>query len=365
MNLKALIPKKREISDYDIEMLNVKAADAFIIRFKYVGEKKYHIILVDAGNVGDGDTILNHIRKFNDNPVIDLAIVTHPDADHFGGYITMLKHIKDHDDIAIPIHRFWINNPQKSHINVDDVKYVRTQKGVNERAASIWDINDNNLVKLIEGCGIPSDEVFARTKWIINDGVIEVKTISEDPVFPGCTIIGPTKKYFEELAPNLRFDNMKFFSEEAQPKDEDEVEFEPSDECLSKVLDEANDDGSAHNQSSLIFLWEPKQGEKFLFMGDAGYAAFQHIKPIHKKMIKGVTWLKVPHHGSMHNLNTEMIKHIAPHTAYISTESRGHYLSQCTVNALKNAGVNVYSTHHKGHNILHGHRDGYKTEEKL
>lgn len=359
------IPTKQEISEYDIEMLNVKAADAFILRYKYVGDESYHIILVDAGNVGDGDTILRHIIKYNAKPTIDLAIVTHPDADHFGGFISMLKHIKAKDDIAVPIGRFWINDPQKSHVDVDDVKYVRTQRSVNEKVASIWDINDDNLVRLIEDCQIQSDEVFARTKWIEKAGRIEVITIQEDVIFPGCTIIGPTKEYFEELIPNLRFDNLKFVNDDSESKDEDDVDFQPSNECLSRALDTAEDDGSAHNQSSIIFLWEPKEGEKFLFMGDAGYAAFQHIKPIHKKMIHGVSWLKVPHHGSMHNLNSEMIKHFSPKTAYISTEKREHYLSQCTVNALKNAGVDVYSTHFENSNILRGHRDGYSPAKKM
>ena len=364
MNLHSLL--RKEISEYDIEMLNVKAADAFILRYKYEGEEKYHIVLVDAGNVCDGDNILNHIRKYNANPVIDLAIVSHPDKDHFGGFIPLLKHIKSNDGNGIAINKFWINDPQNSHIDVDDVKYVRTQKGVNERAASIWDHSGDNLIQLIQDCKIPAIEKFADTKIIIRKDTSTISTIPVDSFdeFPGCTIIGPTRNYFDELAPNMRYDNMVMFSEKSE-NDEDDEEFVVTDDCLSASLDNAADDASAHNQSSLIFLWEPKAGEKFLFMGDASYASFKNLKPIHKRLVKNVSWLKVPHHGSMHNLNSEMIKHFSPKTAYISTEKRGHYLSQCTVNALKNAGVDVYSTHFENSNILRGHREGYSLAKKL
>ena len=364
MNLHSLMEKK--ISDYDIEMLNVKAADAFILRYMYEGDERYHIILVDAGNVSDGDNILEHIKKYNVEPVIDLAIVTHPDKDHFGGFIPMLKHIKANDDKKIKIKKFWINNPQNYHIDVTNVKYIRTQNGVNERAASIWDHSDDNLVQLIEDCKIPMREKFAETDWETQSEPFKilVHPVRSFDEFPGCTIIGPTKKYFEELAPNMRFDNMVMFSE-VKENDEDEDDFVVTDDCLSYALDNASDDDSAHNQSSLIFLWEPQAGKKYLFMGDAGYAAFNKLKLTHKKLVQNVTWLKVPHHGSMHNLNSEMIRYFSPKTAYISTEKRGHYLSQCTVNALKNAGVDVYSTHLENSNILRGHREGYSPAKKM
>lgn len=103
MNYRELAkPQPLRIVDYHIEMLSVGAADSFIIY--YIDSKGNHkLILVDAGAYNDGQNIINHIRKWYPNHVIDLAIVTHPDDDHFGGFVKMLEKIKDTEGDAIPI----------------------------------------------------------------------------------------------------------------------------------------------------------------------------------------------------------------------------------------------------------------------
>ena len=111
-----------------------------------------------------------------------------------------------------------------------------------------------------------------------------------------------------------------------------------------------------------MFVFEPEQGKKFLFTGDAGVEAFANIHKCHRNMIKNVYWLKVPHHGSKHNLDSKSILYLHPKVAYISTEKQGHYLNQCTINALKQIGCKVYSTHRNQANFLHnGEREGYTT----
>lgn len=165
--------------------------------------------------------------------------------------------------------------------------------------------------------------------------------------------------YFEKLAPNMRYDNLKGYSYDA--KDDDEA-FRPTESCLSKALDDATDDSSVHNQSSLIFMFEPEIGKKYLFMGDAGVEALANIPQCHKKAIKDIYWLKVPHHGSKHNLDSKTILFLHPKEAYISTEKQGHYLNQCTINALKQIGCKVFSTHRNKANFLHhGEREEYTT----
>lgn len=83
---------------YEIEMIDVKAADAFLIH--YVEDNgESHIIMVDSGNYDDADKILTHIRTHYDKVkksgwsgyVIDAAIVTHPDDDHIGGFVHILE----------------------------------------------------------------------------------------------------------------------------------------------------------------------------------------------------------------------------------------------------------------------------------
>jgi len=172
---------------------------------------------------------------------------------------------------------------------------------------------------------------------------------------PKITIISPTRDYYESLLPKFR-NRVKFlWNLESLEENEYSEEKDTSDnDTLSKTLDAANDDGSAHNQSSIVFLLETDGGEKFLFTGDAGRDAFNHVPQYLLGSFDGVDWMKVPHHGSKHNLDTTIIRHIKPKEAYISTEKEGKYLNRCTVFALKKNNTKVYSTCQNRSSIRHG-----------
>ena len=340
---------------YQIEMLNVEAADAFIIYCINETNKEY-LILVDSGNYKDGNKILSHIKKYYPTKSIDLAIVTHPDKDHYGGFINMLEQISNKEGNKINIEKFWVHDPA-NHIDKGEVKWITKQSTVNVNARTVYDLEDHdNLISLIDKLRIPREEKFSSKGC--------------DKEFPFINIIGPEKEFFKGLVPDFRNDELNFFKKEGdenykEDEDEDNVE------SLSKTLDEAKDDTSAHNQSSLIFLFTSSGNKKYLFMGDAGKLAYKNIIDSKKELIKDVSWLKVPHHGSKHNLDSNMIKYINPETAYISTAGIGNFLNQCTVNSLKksrNNNCEVYSTHKSKSNFLHNGiepRTGYSKSEPL
>lgn len=76
------------VTNYQIEMLNVGAADALLIYYTF--DRGDRLILVDGGNYSDGERIMNHIHAYYPRrPYIDLAIITHPDDDHIGGVVKM------------------------------------------------------------------------------------------------------------------------------------------------------------------------------------------------------------------------------------------------------------------------------------
>ena len=348
------------VKDYHIEMLSVGAADAFIL-YVIDAQDEEHLILIDAGNYKDGDKIIDHIRKYYSNPVIDLAIVTHCDDDHYGGFVRMLEKLSNGDRDAITIRQFWVNDPSKNHIDVNDVKYVNSRPVVNNRAREIYNCRDLNLLELIDSLRIPRTEKFAES---INNGYGLPPIIRPDSHFTFLYIIGPTKAYYEELIPKFR-DDLKY-------KESDNMYNESADiatnDSLSPTLDAADDDSSAHNQSSMIILFQPQENKKYLFMGDAGRDAFNHILTPHKSLIEKIQWLKVPHHGSKHNLDSEMIKWIKPKVAYISANSNDEYANRCTINALKRSRCDVYSTHKDHCNLIYkqiGEREGYSTATPL
>ena len=334
---------------YEIEMLDVKAADAFLIH--YVEDNgTSHIIMVDSGNYEDADKITNHIRKYYDKItnngwygyVIDYAVVSHPDDDHIGGYVHMLEDIRDGKLKDISFRSFWVNDPTKHEFEPDDVKNVRTQKTLDAKLKSVYDYNEDaskNLLDLIDSVGVHREEAFA----------------GEYLDSPKISILSPTKEYYESLLPKFR-NRLKFpwaleSLEENQYSEDKDVS---DNNTLSKTLDAANDDRSAHNQSSIVFLLETDEGDKFLFTGDAGRDAFNHVPQELLASFKGVRWMKVPHHGSKHNLDSTIIRHVNPKEAYISTEKEGIYLSRCTVFALKKNNTKVYSTSQYRSSIRHG-----------
>lgn len=349
--------------EFEVEMLDVKAADAFLIH--YVEENgTSHIIMVDSGNYEDASKITNHIRKYYDKVivngwngyVIDYAVVSHPDDDHIGGYVHMLENILDGKLKDIRFRSFWVNDPTKHEFEPGDVMNVRTQKSLDAKLKCVYDYEEDaskNLLDLIDLVGVHREEVFA----------------GEYLKSPKITILSPTVEYYESLLPKFR-NRLKFhWALEALEENEYSEDKDSSDNnMLSKTLDSASDDGSAHNQSSIVFLLETDEGDKFLFTGDAGRDAFNHIPQELLASFKGVKWMKVPHHGSKHNLDSTIIRHVNPKVAYISTEKEGKYLSRCTVFALKKNNTKVYSTSQNRSTIRHGAikaREGWKDIDPL
>jgi len=348
---------------YEIEMLDVNAADAFLIH--YIDDSEVsHIIMVDSGNYEDADKIIDHIHKYYDKVntngwngyIIDIAIVTHPDDDHIGGFVHMLEYLRDGQLCDFNIKNFWVNDPTAHEFVPDDVKLVQTQKALDTRLKLVYNYKEDeqkNLIDLIDSLKISREEAFA----------------GEYLDTPNITILGPTKEYYENLLPKFRnrlnfrigLENLEevFYSAENDTHDEN---------TLSKTLDSAKDDTSAHNQSSIVFLFEPEEGKKYIFTGDAGRDAFKHIPQDLRDSFNGVSWMKVPHHGSKHNLDSTIIKHVNPKVAYISTEKQGKYLNRCTINALNNNGTKVYSTSQNRSSIRHhgcGKRKGWTTIEPM
>lgn len=348
--------------DYHIEMLSVGAADAFIL-YVIDTQDNEHLILIDAGNYNDGEKIIKHIRKYYSNPIIDLAIVTHCDDDHYGGFVRMLEKLSNGDRDAIKICQFWVNDPGQNHIDVNDVKYINNQPAVNNRAREIYNCGGLNLLELIDSLRIPRTEKFAES---INNGYGLPPIIRPDSYFTFLYIIGPTKAYYEELTPKFR-DDLEYVKKDPDNKYNESADIATND-SLSPTLDAADDDSSAHNQSSIIILFQPHENKKYLFMGDAGRDAFNHIPTPHKSLIENIQWLKVPHHGSKHNLDSGMIKWINPKVAYISANNNDEYANRCTINALKRSKCDVYSTHQNHSNFIHkqiGEREGYSIATPL
>lgn len=343
-----------EITKFEIDMLDVRAADAFLIHafVNHEGYEYEYVVLVDAGNEGDGEKILNHINTYYTQKYVDLAICTHCDTDHYGGYKELIaEHNKQTSSFQIK--QFRVHDPYK-HVNVDDVKYVRKEQTLRDRLNAAYAFKDGtSLLDLLDNANITREEPFTGKEY------------SPLNIF----VLGPDKDYYETLIPDFRV-NLDFKDEQQDDSYTglNRLYFKTEDEFFSKALENANDDPSKVNQSSVIFAFTP-ENDVFLFTGDAGREALQRVVNIDNEgALKNVEWMKIPHHGSKHNLNSAIISHFHPSTSYISTEKYGKFANICTVNALKKVG-NVYSTHQNRRNICYHRgtpqREGYSTAMPL
>ena len=325
-----------EIAKYEIDMLDVKNADAILIHFFDTSENEY-VVLVDGGNYGAGETVAKFIKSNYSKKQIDLAICTHCDKDHFGGILALLEQMRDNVKEYIPIKKIWIHDPAR-HVERGMIKWITDKEEREVKARSVYDIGDKNLWdvldELIENDRIEWAEPFSNPQDMNQEidwnGVISV--------------VGPTVDYYTKFVPNFRNDLKK--RKNGYKFDEpEEIDIEEADESLNKRIDEAGDDDSPHNRPSVIFLFQPSKNDKCLFTGDASRDSFNNLrdKPLYDSLAN-VRWLKVPHHGSIYNLDSTLISHFCPKKAYISTKEYNNYLSISIKNALKKVKAEVYAT---------------------
>lgn len=330
---------------YEIEMINVGNADAIILR--YINNKGFeYVVVIDAGNKKDGIKVAEQINAFTNQKYIDLAICSHPDSDHIGGFFYLVENIR--------IDEFWIHDPAK-HVDLSEIRKSISLAKLTKSMSKITESIDNNinLLEVIRKKGISHKEPFTGVKH------------SDIPL----TVLGPSISFYESLIKNFR-DVKQLFEEEKRLEYDDmeeyENEYEYLFESLSLTLD-SDDDKSSENNSSTIIAFHPDNGKKYLFTADTGPMALQEVVDLYPIWTKELDWLDVPHHGSKKNLNSSLIKHFSPKVAFVSGKGKKKYPSMAVVNALKKVGTLVYSTAKSECNIVHRNglesRNGYENIE--
>lgn len=302
---------------YEYELLKVGDADAILIRH-YINNIPY-IVLIDAGNVGDGSKIKEHLKKYYDTTTIDLAICTHPDKDHKGGFFDLLN------DEEICIIKFWLTDPAR-FLTEDDLKRYTNSANAQEAVRKIYnkpgDDSQNLLNLACQKC---------TTYSVLKDW--------RDDILP-FSVLGPRIEYYQEIVKDMVYECGIETYDESDAELYEDTQVDEDD--AKSVIDEC-DDGSPFNKSSLIILYEPEDGKHILFAGDATCTSLDHMIEDNPDL-KNIDFLKVPHHGSKHNLNTKIIEKLAPQQSCISAVGNRKHPNSAIVYWLSKYG-NVYSTH--------------------
>src|SRR5258708_39416493 len=85
---------------YEIDYLAVgegeKSGDAICLRYgNLFGERKEQtVITIDGGTLDSGKALVQHIQGYYKTDTVDIALLTHPDADHASGMRPVLEDLK-------------------------------------------------------------------------------------------------------------------------------------------------------------------------------------------------------------------------------------------------------------------------------
>lgn len=306
--------------EYKLHFLSIGDADSIVISYRCSERAERKIAVIDAGNVSDSKKIKDFLWDNYRTRKIDLAVCTHPDKDHKGGFFGLME------DRQITIVDFWYKDPC-SVLYLKDFEKGTTKDEAIKICHSIFNHPTDNSKNLID---------LAKRKCI---GTVRSVADGDCHTNIPISVLGPSEYYYREVAIDM-LNDFKEIEDEADFEVYDESAL-PNDDDAKSVIDE-DDDTSATNRSSLILLFNP--GRRFLLLGDATCASIKDAMK-HHDLTKCT--IKVPHHGSKHNLTTEIIEELDIKQSVISAKGSKKHPSSAIVHWLSKYG-NVYSTHKSG-----------------
>lgn len=299
------------------------------------GDGKFFMV-IDCGKPKHSQKIINEINMIFENENlehIDVLLLTHFDNDHVGGMKEVCTAFGNQ------IRELWVHGiseiikkpKKKKEYKSDSIMPSESDDLVGSMVFNAEDEKNKILIQTIE----QEEALISEAKYLKIPIKKPVANSSPVPTFPEIQILGPTQEYLSKLYPQIN-DLKDFFVVETVAESIDELI--PSDpfihlDSIIKI------NVTPVNLASVVILITI-EGKKFLFTGDAGIKSFMAI-PNYEEHLKGVYWLKVPHHGSINNINSDLIKLFAPSYAYISGKK---YFSEVVTKCFTHIGSEVKVT---------------------
>jgi len=299
-----------------LEILPAQQGDCLLLHGEVGDDGQPGLILIDGGPAGvAGDTLLPRLKALreeralgDDDPlVIDLVIVSHVDDDHINGVIDLLEAMLDrereNDPPLFKVRGLWHNSFDRVLGNDETGGLLSTtQFGTASMQPVIEEADEgpstdhakilasvaqgDNLRNLAEALDIPVNAEFGGHLIQTRADGPAVHTVAGVEL----TVLGPRQAELVEL--QKEFD--KWLAKQ------------PFAERTEQSLLASLDDESASNLSSIVVL--AKVGDKaILLTGDA--RSDKVLEGMEESHLLGdggsreVTALKMPHHGSIRNLD--------------------------------------------------------------
>lgn len=273
---------------FEIDFLDVeakKSGDAIPLRYSLNGNQRIHV--TDGGFQDTGDSLIEHINKYYGNPsYIDSVVVTHPDGDHAGGLRKLFG--------TYEIGELWMLRPWLyADELIDRFSRFTSVENLKKRLKDLYP-NLLALEELAEEYGVPIYEPFQGAS------------------IGYFTVLAPTKNRYLDLVvesdktPEAVKQEQASFAEAAGRLFARAIEFV---RAMWGQESFPEDDTSAENNMSVI-QYANLCGKRVLLTGDAGRAALEeaaNYAPYIGLVLPGIDRIQIPHHGSRHNVSTEIL----------------------------------------------------------
>lgn len=297
-------------------MLNVGNADSFVIRH-FGGDDKEIVILIDAGKSQHGEQVVKHIQKHTTSGKVDLAICTHPDNDHIGGFQIVFDEI----DIV----EFWMHDPTKYRDTVKKMLDIGKKDG---SLTTLLLESLNQSISLMDRIG--------KIDGLIHKIPFAGLTYDKAPI----SILAPSEPYYVDRLKDFKDIHQLFESQQ-------ELSFE---DYLYLNEKKAGIDSSKANNSSVVTLFHPLGG-KYLFTADADVTGLEEAKS--NWDLSKLDWMQIPHHGSINNINAENLAFFDPELAYISASGRENKPHARVIEMIRNnTNAKIFTTADNGGMLL-------------
>jgi beta-lactamase superfamily II metal-dependent hydrolase len=297
----------------EIDMLSLGNADCILVSRWENGVPTR--ILIDGGNKGNA----TDVRTFQLGiSYLDHVVCTHPHDDHAGGLTVLLA------DPTLRVGRLWSHIPG-CHVDTTALSRVLQAKSESSVIRVLREslVTQRSLLDLAQRRGIPVQEPFQGAS-------IGFLTVCS----PDLEFYRDTLCCFSDLE-KLRLYEERLGAMELRSIIDEALEGEPG------LIDDPVT--SAENESSVV-LATVFNGELLLFTADAGVQALGRARDAYK--FGPCRWMQIPHHGSRRNLNRKLIEYFRPQVACVSVEGSKKHPRRAVVNAFKDLGTAVFSTHY-------------------
>lgn len=340
-----------------LEVLNVGQGDCLILRPNKCDFNGY-FLLIDTGT-GCYD-FTNHLS--GSNPIN--VFITHHDNDHLGGFKYLLKKdvFERIDTIYLPYYQNEITLIAKSILNI---KGISNSVDCNEFIDNLEQLVNNQLllVSLNKGdnkfrflcdkthlcnhldcLNPPTPHELDAIDWM-NELSYESFTAISKEIFQYEFANAVNSHYISKQngisgSEYRIIDDLLIINQNEYNKDNDSIltERAKTNFYISFIMKNISDIRSFNNNptrenmrvlydsfvkythDACLVLKAEYEGKIFLLTGDASKKVFYRL--IDKNADISADYLKVPHHGSKHNLDEKILNSIKPHYAIISHKNR-------------------------------------------